>query len=86
MRRAPGDNVLADQFQTVAAVVPSDWAEKHKRFLAATKIKGNKLKGKIMIEKEMYNKEKTTASPRVEPKLSVLRRALRHCATLPTCR
>ena len=33
-RRAPGDNVLPDQFQTVAAVLPSDWAEKHKRFLA----------------------------------------------------
>ena len=33
-RRAPGDNVLADQFQTVAAVLPSDWEEKHKSFLA----------------------------------------------------
>ena len=33
-RRAPGDNVLQDQFQTVAAVLPSDWAEKHKSFLA----------------------------------------------------
>ena len=33
-RRAPGNNVLPDQFQTVAAVLPSDWAEKHKRFLA----------------------------------------------------
>ena len=33
-RRAPGDNVLPDQFQTVAAVLPSDWAEKHKSFLA----------------------------------------------------
>ena len=32
--RAPGDNVLPDQFQTVAAVLPSDWAEKHNRFLA----------------------------------------------------
>ena len=31
-RRAPGDNVLPDQFQTVAAVLPSDWAEKHKVF------------------------------------------------------
>ena len=29
-RRAPGDNVLSDQFQTVAAVLPSDWAEKQK--------------------------------------------------------
>ena len=28
------DNVLPDQFQTVAAVLPSDWAEKHKSFLA----------------------------------------------------
>ena len=25
---------LTRQFQTVAAVLPSDWAEKHKRFLA----------------------------------------------------
>ena len=33
-RRAPGDNVLPDQFQTVVAVLPSDWAEKHKSFLA----------------------------------------------------
>ena len=33
-RRAPGDNVLADQFQTVATVLSSDWAEKHKSFLA----------------------------------------------------
>ena len=24
-RRAPGDNVLPDQFQTVAAVLASDW-------------------------------------------------------------
>ena len=31
-KRAPGDNVLPDQFQTVAAVLPSDWAEKHKKF------------------------------------------------------
>ena len=29
-----GQNVLADQFQTVAAVLPSDWVEKHKSFLA----------------------------------------------------
>ena len=29
-----GDNVLPDKFQTVAAVRPSDWAEKHKSFLA----------------------------------------------------
>ena len=39
-----------------------------------------------MIEKEMYNKEKKTASPRVEPKLSVLSpnsQALRHAACLP---
>ena len=28
------DNVLSDQFQTVASVLSSDWAEKHKRFLA----------------------------------------------------
>ena len=33
-RRVPGDNDLPDQFQTVAAVLPSDWAEKHKSFLA----------------------------------------------------
>ena len=31
-RRAPGDNVLPDQFQTVAAVLPSDWAENTKLF------------------------------------------------------
>ena len=31
-RRAPGDNVLPDQFQTVAAILASDWAEKHKSF------------------------------------------------------
>ena len=28
------DNVLPDQFQTVSAVLTSDWAEKHKSFLA----------------------------------------------------
>ena len=28
MRRAPEDNVLPDQFQTVAAVLPSDWCQK----------------------------------------------------------
>ena len=33
-RRVPGDNDLPDQFQTVAAVLPSDWAEKPKGFLA----------------------------------------------------
>ena len=33
-RRAPGDNVLPDEFQTVAVILPSDWAEKHKSFLA----------------------------------------------------
>ena len=33
-RRAPADNVLPNQFQTVAAVLPSDWAEKLKNFLA----------------------------------------------------
>ena len=27
-RRAPGDNVLPDQFQTVAAVLDSDWCQK----------------------------------------------------------
>ena len=27
-RRAPGDNVLPDQFQTVAAVLASDWYQK----------------------------------------------------------
>ena len=27
-RRAPGDNVLPDQFQTVAAVQASDWCQK----------------------------------------------------------
>ena len=26
--RAPGDNVLPDQFQTVAAVLVSDWCQK----------------------------------------------------------
>ena len=29
-----GGNVLPEQFQTVAAVLPFDWAEKHKSFLA----------------------------------------------------
>ena len=33
-RRVPGDNVLPDQFKTVAAVLPSDWAEKHQSFMA----------------------------------------------------
>ena len=28
------DNVLPDQFQTVAAILASDWAEKHNSFLA----------------------------------------------------
>ena len=28
-RRAPGDNVLPDQFQTVAAVLASDWCQKN---------------------------------------------------------
>ena len=32
--RAPGDNVLPDQFPLVTAVLASDWAGKHKRFLA----------------------------------------------------
>ena len=32
--RAPGDTVVPDQFQTVAAVLASDWAEKHESFLA----------------------------------------------------
>ena len=27
-RRAPGDNVLPDQFQTAAAVLASDWCQK----------------------------------------------------------
>ena len=27
-RRAPGDNVLRDQFQTVAAILASDWCQK----------------------------------------------------------
>ena len=27
-RKAPGDNVLPDQFQTVAAVLASDWCQK----------------------------------------------------------
>ena len=27
-KRAPGDNVLPDQFQTVAAVLASDWCQK----------------------------------------------------------
>ena len=30
-RRAPGDNVLADQFQTVPAVLASDWCQKNLR-------------------------------------------------------
>ena len=30
-RRVPGDNVLPDQFQTVAAVLASDWC--HKTFV-----------------------------------------------------
>ena len=33
-RRAPGDNVLPDQFQTVAAVLASDWWQKNTSFLA----------------------------------------------------
>ena len=33
-RRAPGDNVLPDQFQTVAAVLASDWCQKTCGFLA----------------------------------------------------
>ena len=33
-RRAPGDNVLPDQFQTVAAVLASDWCQKNTSFLA----------------------------------------------------
>ena len=32
-RRAPGDNVLPDQFQTVAAVMASDWCQKTCVFL-----------------------------------------------------
>ena len=38
-RRAPGDNVLPDQFQTVAAVLPSNWAEKHKSCLAPNAVR-----------------------------------------------
>ena len=34
MRRAPGDNVLPDQFQTVDAVLSSDWCQKNTSFLA----------------------------------------------------
>ena len=30
----PGDNVLPDQFQTVAAVLPSDWCQKSTGLLA----------------------------------------------------
>ena len=33
-RRAPGDNVLPDQFQTVASVLDSDWCQKTCVFLA----------------------------------------------------
>ena len=33
-RRAPGDNVLRDQFRTVAAVLASDWCQKNTSFLA----------------------------------------------------
>ena len=36
--KIPGDNVLPDQFQTVAAILASDWAEKHKSFLAPISI------------------------------------------------
>ena len=32
-RRDPGDNVLPDQFQTVAAVLASDWCQKNTSFL-----------------------------------------------------
>ena len=32
--KSPWGQCLTRQFQTVAAVLPSDWAEKHKRFLA----------------------------------------------------
>ena len=44
-RKVPWDNVLPDQFQTVAAVLSSDWAEKHKRFLAPIRSQngGNRL-------------------------------------------
>ena len=33
-RRAPGDNVLPDQFQTLAAVLAFDWCQKTCVFLA----------------------------------------------------
>ena len=33
-RRAPGDNVLPDQFQTVATVLASDWCQKNTSLLA----------------------------------------------------
>ena len=33
-RRAPGDNVLPDQFQTAAAALASDWGQKTCVFLA----------------------------------------------------
>ena len=32
--KSPWGNVLPDQFQTVAAALPSDWAEKHNSFRA----------------------------------------------------
>ena len=34
-RRASGDNVLPDQFQTVASVLASDWCQKNTSFLAS---------------------------------------------------
>ena len=34
VRRAPGDNVLPDEFQTVAAVLASNWCQKNTSFLA----------------------------------------------------
>ena len=33
-RRAPGDNVLPDQFQMVAAIVASDWCQLETRMAA----------------------------------------------------
>ena len=31
-RRGPGDNVLPDQFQTVTAILASDWCQKNTSF------------------------------------------------------
>ena len=40
-RRAPGNKFLPDQFQTVEVILNSDWAEKHKEFLAPIRIEND---------------------------------------------